>query len=455
MSSASDPNNKAQTFFQYGNDAAMKNNFDYAIEMYQRACKLQPENLLFRQALRGIERRKFGGDPAKVGRLVGMKVQPIRARIGMAKSKKNWPHAIEVCEEAFVHNPWDVTVARDAAESAEHLGFNLLAQWLLESVQTQVTKDADFYRYLGHVHEINESWAKAIQAWEQVKKIEPNDENANRQINALSAKSTIQRSGLGAKIDKHEEDAAKGPDPEEIKAEKLTPEERWLKEIKEDPGRISSYLNLADHYKMRGQLDEAVKLLDSGMKANPNDTNLKTEHAEIQMARIRRAIDSLEKRIRDKPDDESLKQKLEQARAMLLDYEVKEYKRRIETSPEDLGLQYQLGLLLAKAGKHDEAIALFQQARNSPNLKVEALRHMGESFEAKGVLKLADRAYQDSLKFADPSDLATTNALHYRLGRVAEAQGNTQIAEEHYNEVAANDYSYLDVAQRLQNLGGS
>ncbi|WP_406699543.1 hypothetical protein V5E97_11825 [Singulisphaera sp. Ch08] len=67
-------------------------------------------------------------------------------------------------------------------------------------------------------------------------------------------------------------------------------------------------------------------------------------------------------------------------------------------------------------------------------------------------MKLAERMYQDALKAADPTDLGTTNALHYRLGRVAEAQSNPQVAEEHYNEVAANDYNYLDVAQRLQNL---
>jgi hypothetical protein len=30
--------------------------------------------------------------------------------------------------------------------------------------------------------------------------------------------------------------------------------------------------------------------------------------------------------------------------------------------------------------------------------------------------------------------------LHYRLGRVAEALGNNEEAEENYNEVAATDY---------------
>ncbi len=30
---------KAKTFFQYGNDATMKWNLDYAIAMYRQACK--------------------------------------------------------------------------------------------------------------------------------------------------------------------------------------------------------------------------------------------------------------------------------------------------------------------------------------------------------------------------------------------------------------------------------
>ena len=52
----------------------------------------------------------------------------------------------------------------------------------------------------------------------------------------------------------------------------------------------------------------------------------------------------------------------------------------------------------------------------------------------------------------EPDDKDNFLALHYRLGRVAETLGNTEAAEEHYNEVAAIDYAYLDVAQRLKRL---
>ena len=121
-------------------------------------------------------------------------------------------------------------------------------------------------------------------------------------------------------------------------------------------------------------------------------------------------------------------------------------------SPEDTNLHFQLGLCLARAGLHDEAIGEFQQARSSPTHKVQALYQVGLSFEANGAFKLADRAYQDGLKAIEAEDMDNFKALHYRLGRVAEAMGNHEAAEEHYNEVAAIDYTYLDVAQRLRNL---
>lgn len=210
MSSGSDNPGlqRANVYFQTGNDAALKQNFDYAIDMYKQACKLVPDNLVYRQALRGIERRKLNGDPKKVGMLVGAKNQPLLMRAKSAKSKGNFNQAIELCEDAFVNNPWDVGAARVAAEAAEQAGMILLAQWFVETVQAN-TKDVDFVKFAAHIHEVNESWQKAISCWEQVKKLSPNDQDANRQINALSAAGTIKRAGLEDHLDQRATAAAK------------------------------------------------------------------------------------------------------------------------------------------------------------------------------------------------------------------------------------------------------
>ena len=114
---------RARAFFERTADAAKTDNPDYAIKMFQDACKLSPGNLSYRQSLRSVQRKKFGNDPKKVGRMAGVRVQGIRLRIKTAKAKHHWAHVLDVCEEAFTINPWDLDASKDAAEAAEHLKY--------------------------------------------------------------------------------------------------------------------------------------------------------------------------------------------------------------------------------------------------------------------------------------------------------------------------------------------
>ena len=193
-------------------------------------------------------------------------------------------------------------------------------------------------------------------------------------------------------------------------------------------------------------------MLAAGLKAVPKDPNLMEVYAEVQIGRLQAAIDGWTKHTIQRPNDAAARTKLQQLTEKLNEYKIQEFQRRAELNAEDYNIHYQLGLLLANAGRHKEAISEFQQARSSPALKVQALYEAGRSFEADGLLKLAERNFQEALKATEASDQAMLLKLHYRLGRVAEAQGNGSTAEEHYNEVAAIDYNYEDVSQRARNL---
>lgn len=460
MSDSNPRDERAQVLIKTARDAAQKNNLDYAISMYREALKTAPENVPWRQELRKTERRRFEDNPNKVGRLVGAKNHPIRLRAKTAKAKGQWTHVLEVCEEAFYNNPWDITATEDAADAAERLGLKELAEWLMESVERQAleAKNAEFFRHMAHTHGLNEHWQKAILAWEKVKKINPSDEEAGRQINSLSANATIARSGLSDAISKATTKAsaeAQGPDPEELKREAMSPEDRLLKEIQEQPDRPGAYLHLADHYQMHDRLDDAEKVLAAGLKHMPEDTVLLKRHGEIQISRLRKYIEIWTKRSEANPGDPDARGKLDRARRKLAEYEIGEIRRLMVLRPDDMKLRLQLGQKLAQAGQHDAAIAEFQAARKEPGLAVDALLQAGQSFEAQGVTKLAERSYADALRAIEEGenkDQATINSLHYRLGRLAEAQGNVKVAEDHYNEVAANDYAFMDVAQRLRSL---
>ncbi len=447
---------RAHALFQTGNEAALKNNLDYASNMFREALKLEPGNLLYRQALRGVQRRRFQNDPSKVSMLVGARNQPIRLRASSARNKSKWVEAIEHCEDAFAHNPWDVQAAIIASEAAEGLEELVLARWLLESVAAQGSDDVNYLRHLARIYERNEDWERSISCWERLRKISPTDDEAIRKIRGLQASATISRSGLGDAIHRVErqedEKPDLDPDLEKLKSHAQTPEERLRGLIAEEPTRVAAYLELADLLKRSNRLDESEKMLARAVKQNPGDELLIQAHAEVQIARLQRAISVQRRKVRDQPDDEDLKARLDQLTTVLDDYEVKEFQRRAECRPEDLSNRYHLGVRLARKGRHDEAIAEFQKARHDPTLQLKALYELGLCFEAKDLPKLAERNYQEALKLVDAADQEMTIVLHYRLGRAAESQGDLKAAEEHYNEVAATDYGYEDVAQRLESL---
>ena len=470
MSDAQSPpgrtNPRAEALFERGNEAAMTSNYDYAVEMYRDACRLVPDNLVYRQALRGITRRRFNNDPHKVGRLAGAKVQPVRMRIRGEKGKGHWEKVLDMCEDAFQVNPWDVGTSRDAAEAAENLSWWKLACWYIEAVFPQGEADADFLKFAAGIFEGASRFQDAIKCLERVRKINPSDEAVKRQINALDASATIAKSGMQQAIAARAAEptpskpAQGGPnvpdDPalDQLKSVAETPLQRLIREVEDEPTRVGNYLELSDYYRQQNKLEEAEKVLAAGRKAIPDDDLLRSAHFEVQLLRLRRAHAHWTKKAELEPDSADIAEKRQAIEEKLNAYELHERKHRAQAEPSNGEVRLAYGICLARLGKHDEAIAEFQQARalGEAPVRTEALHRSGESFEAKGLLKLAERSYQEALKMADTENQTLINTLHYRLGRVAEAGGDLVSAEEHFNEVAANDYTFLDVAERLRAL---
>ncbi len=53
---------------------------------------------------------------------------------------------------------------------------------------------------------------------------------------------------------------------ERLKQEQLTPEQRLVKEIMSDPTAVHAYVELADIYRQRSDLDKAEKVLAKGLQ---------------------------------------------------------------------------------------------------------------------------------------------------------------------------------------------
>jgi tetratricopeptide (TPR) repeat protein len=114
--------------------------------------------------------------------------------------------------------------------------------------------------------------------------------------------------------------------------------------------------------------------------------------------------------------------------------------------------KYEYGRCLIKNKQFDQAIPMFQDARNDPRLKALSMDKMGLCFLLKGWHEDAIDIFNDALKECQVQDSAITKDIRYNLARAYEASNQTAKAIEFYRKLAQTDFSYKDVSQRLDKL---
>ena len=420
---------RAKAYYETGLDAAQKRNLDYALQMLSDACRLMPTHLPYRQGLRATQRLKYENDPGKVGMMAKARVQPISLQIRITKSTGSWLKALETCEDAFVLNPWDVHVAMEAAECALELGAPELAEWNLASVADEAEDKVSYLRLKARIYEALGKWAAAIRCFEIIRELVPGDQDVSSKINSLSAKGMMARSGmdagskqqsqpLGGQIGENQPghevrvvQDQKSPAGSANTDANLSPEDRLKKLVEQNPTDIRVVLQLADLYKSSNRWDEADRTLNAALKVAPNDLYLRLNHADTRLERMARALEQWDKHIADHPADAEATVKRTELVRKRNEFEINEFQRRIAISNADAESHFRLGTALARADRLDEAIAAFQQARNSSDWKVKALTEAGQCFEKVGSAKLAERSYTDALKSVAADDTALPNAM--------------------------------------------
>src|SRR5438445_6172927 len=117
--------------FERANQVIASGNFDYGIQLLLTCCKLDPANLIYRQALRRTEKAKYKNN-LRGSRLAKLTTARARLRVRAAKSKRDYLKVLEHGEEVLLRNPWDLGTQMDMAEAADTLGLLDLAIWSLD-----------------------------------------------------------------------------------------------------------------------------------------------------------------------------------------------------------------------------------------------------------------------------------------------------------------------------------
>jgi tetratricopeptide (TPR) repeat protein len=227
--------------------------------------------------------------------------------------------------------------------------------------------------------------------------------------------------------------------------------------IRKDPQNVGLILRLADLYKLAREFGKSQDQLNKALELSPNNPEIRELILEVQISMLRDDLAEAEARARANPTKERIVEKAKALQADLAQKEVELFTVGVENNPADLKRKYELAVRLASrhVKQFSRAIPLLQQAAANPTLKTDALVLLGECFAREGKNDLARRQLEkaiEGLNFTDRPD--AFKSAHYLLGRIYEAAGKSEQAENHYGEVLAVDYEYRDVLKRMEALGG-
>ncbi len=138
----------------------------------------------------------------------------------------------------------------------------------------------------------------------------------------------------------------------------------------------------------------------------------------------------------------------------ILEEVFKEFQKGVEEqlSEEDADTHFNLGIAYREMGLLPEAIREFQVASRDTAYFVESCSNIGVCYQEQGMWTEAAEWYQKALVAPDITPEARVG-LRYDLAAAYQSAGDVEQAVGIFEEIAAVNSSYRDVANRLANLG--
>jgi tetratricopeptide (TPR) repeat protein len=455
---------RLQAVFEHAQRCAEKSDYVYAHDLFAQCLVEDPANLIYLQHFLGNLAQKYGNSKKGV-RFSGLKSKSSRMALNKAAGKGQWKEAFTAACEALKSNPWEVSTLLDVAEAYQQIGSDdcqlFVMRWALDASPKDIPvnrKAAETLTRLGQ-------FDQAIGCWRRVEQAKPGDEEASKAISKLSVERTIQKGGYNEEILKGSTDSRELEErvtqnrPEAIAAAAAAKskaesgqEKDLLAAIDAKPADVEKYLELADVFTAQNRLREAVDILGRALAASGGgDLRVRERLEDASLRRAQHQVSVAQRRAEQDKTEEAI----DLARRMTAQAnqaELEVYAARAGRNPGNSLLQYELGLRCKRAGKFKEAIQAFQAARDETRQKAQVQLHLGESFQYIKQFKLALSSYEAAVQAADTSQPDTKKLALYRAGVLALELNDREKAEKHLTQLAAIDFGYRDVAERLDKL---
>jgi tetratricopeptide (TPR) repeat protein len=450
-----------RALYTRGAEAAQRDNFDYAIEMYMQILAKEPSVFEVRKALRATQAAKSGKKGGFFKRMVSSAGSSPALAKGQMALRKNPLEAMQIAEEILNSDANSTGGHKLLAEAAIAAGMPHVAVMSLEVLVEASPKDKQLSFQLAEALADSGQKTRAEGVLSALQREYPADNEIFSKLKDLSARKTMDEGGYGALeggkgsyrdvLKDKAESIALEQEKRQVKSEDVADSliKDWEARLKAEPNNVKMMRNLAETHASKNEFDKAQAYYDRILALdNAADSSLLKQIAETRVRKFKHQLAQLD------PTAADYTERAAQIKAEMQAFQLEECKQRSDRYPTDLQIRFELGQLYYEAGKISEAQQEFQKAQSNPHRRVQAITYLAKCFEKKNMFDLAVRRLQEVLKEKITFDEEKKDLI-YTLGSVLEKMNKKDEAIEQFKLIYEIDMAYRDVAKKVEDSYGA
>lgn len=455
--SESEISKNIKELYQKGLEAFKKENFGYAVELFEQVLIYKPDHIKARHYLRLSERARLKKNPSSSVASFFQKLSSslITAKTQLSGSKGKAEETIKQYEKALRVNPNNEKALQNLASCLISSDMIEAAIETLEEIRDVNPNNAAALRKLGNLYLKKENYLEAQKCFERILQFKPHDLDAERGLKNLAALGTIKRGGWENETTFREKILDK-TQAERLEKEKRTVKteddinfliEQTKKQIASLGENISNLKKLAELQIKAELFHEALKTYQKLKEKKPHSSQIEEKILKLKLKLIDRKIKSSEA-----SNEKKGKEEISELQKQKNELRLESLKQEVSRFPNDLNLRYEYGKTLYASSQIEAAISQLQLAVNEPTKRTSSLNLLGLAFKQKAMLDLALTQFKKAYEsLSRGGKRATTDKeIIYNLAQTYEEMGKKQLAIEEYKKIYESDINYKDVAKKIE-----
>ncbi len=438
--------------------AAMElKNYDYTVSLLGDVLKAHPAFLDGRKLKR---RAQIGANQGKKNLFAGISAPSLGQLLNRSKIEKDPYAAMIEAEKLLDKDPGGQAGNRLLLEAARAAGLPEVAAFALETLHEANPKDTKILHELARLYMEQDMPEKALDAYNKILEIKPNDLEAVKGGKDASAAASMRLGGWSEAtsyrdvIKDKEEAVTLEQQSRVVRSEEGI--ERLLGELsvqyEADPTNIEVVKKIAALYEQKNDLENAAQWYDYAASLGGGaDSNLIRKASDIRLKILDQQIAALEAQEEAAAESGVAfdgRDELDSLRRQRAEMQLEECRKRVERNPTDTQLRFELGEALFLSGHYREAMPELQKAKQGANTKIRASNLLAQCMLRNNMLDMAARQFEEAIA-AVPSMDATKKDLIYNLGLTYEKMGRKDDYIDQMKKIYEVDMGYRDVEERV------